>query len=84
MSFVKEYIKQSVEICELIEIETVELMAQNIKALRDRGGRLFFIGSGGGAGHSSHAVNDLRWSGMCHHCIATHTYNNFMHWPFSE
>ena len=43
MSFVKEYIKQSVEICELIEIETVELMAQNLKALRDRGGRLFFI-----------------------------------------
>ena len=60
MSFVKEYIKQSVEICELIEIETVELMAQNLKALRDRGGRLFFIGSGGGAGHSSHAVNDFR------------------------
>ena len=60
MSFVKKYIKQSAEICELIEIETVELMAQNLKALRDRGGRLFFIGSGGGAGHSSHAVNDFR------------------------
>ena len=28
--------------------------------IRDRNGRLFFIGSGGGAGHSSHAVCDFR------------------------
>lgn len=60
MNFVKKYIKQSAEICELLELETIELMAQNLKTLRDKGGRLFFIGSGGGAGHSSHAVNDFR------------------------
>jgi len=28
--------------------------------LRARGGRLFFLGVGGGAGHASHAVNDFR------------------------
>lgn len=35
-------------------------MAVAIAQVRDRGGRLFFIGSGGGAGHSSHAVCDFR------------------------
>jgi len=28
--------------------------------LRERGGRLFLLGVGGGAGHCSHAVNDFR------------------------
>ena len=29
-------------------------------SVRERSGRLFFIGVGGGAGHSSHAVSDFR------------------------
>ena len=29
-------------------------------AARERGGRVFFVGSGGGAGHASHAVCDFR------------------------
>jgi len=33
-------------------------------AVRERGGRLFIIGVGGGAGHASHAVNDFRK--LCH------------------
>src|SRR5256885_8576088 len=28
--------------------------------VRHRGGCIFFVGSGGGAGHASHAVNDFR------------------------
>ncbi|MFQ6006147.1 MAG: SIS domain-containing protein [Woeseia sp.] len=28
--------------------------------IREEGGRLFFLGVGGGAGHASHAVNDFR------------------------
>ena len=28
--------------------------------VRQRGGRIFFLGVGGGAGHASHAVNDFR------------------------
>lgn len=35
-------------------------MADSIRQLRVRGGRLFFLGVGGGAGHASHAVNDFR------------------------
>ena len=35
-------------------------MAEGIAAVKARGGRLFIVGSGGGAGHASHAVNDFR------------------------
>jgi len=35
-------------------------MAQGLAAVRERGGRLFILGVGGGAGHASHAVNDFR------------------------
>jgi D-sedoheptulose 7-phosphate isomerase len=35
-------------------------MVAELVNLRQRGGRLFIMGSGGGAGHASHAVNDFR------------------------
>src|SRR6185312_722487 len=35
-------------------------MAEALAALRERGGRLFFLGVGGSAGNCSHAVNDFR------------------------
>jgi D-sedoheptulose 7-phosphate isomerase len=41
-------------------LEQIDTLARELKALRDRGGRLFILGVGGGAGHASHAVNDFR------------------------
>jgi D-sedoheptulose 7-phosphate isomerase len=38
----------------------VDAMASGLAQVRDRGGRLFILGVGGGAGHASHAVNDFR------------------------
>lgn len=38
----------------------VERMVDMLVDLRARGGRLFFLGVGGGAAHASHAVNDFR------------------------
>ena len=35
-------------------------MARGLAELRERDGRLFILGVGGGAGHASHAVNDFR------------------------
>jgi len=35
-------------------------VAETLAAVRARGGRLFFLGVGGGAAHASHAVNDFR------------------------
>ena len=40
--------------------EDVEAMAVGLADVRDRGGRLFVLGVGGGAAHASHAVNDFR------------------------
>jgi len=40
--------------------DEVDAMVKGLVALRERGGRLFVLGVGGGAGHASHAVNDFR------------------------
>jgi D-sedoheptulose 7-phosphate isomerase len=38
----------------------IESMIDLLLEVRARGGRLFFLGVGGGAGHAGHAVNDFR------------------------
>ena len=43
-----------------LDADTIERMATGLAAVRERGGRLFILGVGGGAGHASHAVNDFR------------------------
>ena len=60
MNFSEIYLKDTKKIYELINPEVVEKMAIELSELRKRDGRLFFVGSGGGAGHASHAVCDFR------------------------
>tara|TARA_X000000950_G_scaffold289028_1_gene409181 strand:+ start:16681 stop:17277 length:597 start_codon:yes stop_codon:yes gene_type:complete len=60
MGFAQKYIHDTRKISEIIDPNLVEEMAEAISNLKKRGGRLFFIGSGGGAGHASHAVCDFR------------------------
>ncbi len=48
------------EICGSINQDEVERLAQELLRLRERSGRLFFIGVGGSAGNCGHAVNDFR------------------------
>lgn len=38
----------------------IEAIVAELATVRERKGRLFIIGIGGGAGHASHAVNDFR------------------------
>lgn len=59
-SYASSFLAESIEIASRIDAQAVERVADELAALRDRGGRLFFVGSGGGAGHASHAVNDFR------------------------
>ena len=59
-SFSTKYLEQTKEITEQLDPKIIENMAKGLKDLKERNGRLFFIGSGGGAGHASHAVNDFR------------------------
>lgn len=48
------------QIIDGINVSEIEKMIDLIVDIREKRGRLFFIGVGGGAGNSSHAVNDFR------------------------
>src|SRR5207237_8164016 len=54
------YFAAVAELAKALDVDAVDAMARGLAALRDRGGRLFVRGVGGGAGHASHAVNDFR------------------------
>jgi D-sedoheptulose 7-phosphate isomerase len=54
------YIHEAIAILQQIDQNAIERMADLLAELRERDGRLFFLGVGGGAGHASHAVNDFR------------------------
>ena len=60
MSFSQSYLHQTIQIADSLDPQIIENIARGLSSLRERNGRLFFIGSGGGAGHASHAVNDFR------------------------
>src|SRR2546425_5389081 len=60
MSYVAQYIQEAAEILKLLDQSAVERVADLLLDLRERPGRLFLLGVGGGAGHASHAVCDFR------------------------
>ncbi|MBU1101983.1 MAG: SIS domain-containing protein [Bacteroidetes bacterium] len=60
MSFTKEYLSECLEVINRIDESEIEKMVDILVGVRNSSGRLFFIGSGGGAGHASHAVCDFR------------------------
>lgn len=60
MNYVAQYIREAADILNLIDQSAVERTADLLVELRERSGRLFLVGVGGGAGHASHAVCDFR------------------------
>jgi len=60
VSYVKNYLNEVHQVTEGLDIQCIERMVQGLVALRQREGRLFFLGVGGGAGNAAHAVNDFR------------------------
>jgi len=60
MTYAREHLREAARIIEQMDIEAVEAVARKLASVRDRGGRLFFLGVGGSAGNCSHAVNDFR------------------------
>jgi D-sedoheptulose 7-phosphate isomerase len=54
------FFNEAGRICTAIDVSRIEALAEELVALRERGGRLFIMGVGGSAGNSSHAVNDFR------------------------
>ncbi len=59
-SFAASFLAETAEIAGALSAPTVDRIASGLARVRDRGGRLFILGIGGGAGHASHAVNDFR------------------------
>jgi D-sedoheptulose 7-phosphate isomerase len=56
----KIFFEETARIANSIDLDTIERLANELAQLRERNGRLFFIGVGGSAGNCSHAVNDFR------------------------
>jgi D-sedoheptulose 7-phosphate isomerase len=60
MSYAQQHLQEAARIIELLDADAIERVASALGEVRDRGGRLFFLGVGGSAGNCSHAVNDFR------------------------
>ncbi len=60
MSFAKTFLTYCSQVIDQIDANAIDAAALALAAVRQRGGRLFIIGSGGGAGHASHATCDFR------------------------
>lgn len=58
--FTRQFLDDSIEILQQIPVADIDAVVETLAATRARGGRLFFVGSGGGAGHASHAACDFR------------------------
>ena len=56
----QRYFAVAASLAQAVDGSQVDAMARGLATLRERGGRLFIVGVGGGAGHASHAVNDFR------------------------
>jgi D-sedoheptulose 7-phosphate isomerase len=60
VTYVAQYFQEATQILSKLDQSAVEGIADLLLHLRERNGRLFLIGVGGGAGHASHAVCDFR------------------------
>lgn len=62
MVYTEQYMSEFVEVCKkcLLNGNKIENIAALLALVKQRGGRLFIIGVGGGAANASHAVGDFR------------------------
>src|SRR4051794_7703239 len=57
---IEQYLGEGRDILDRLDRAALAGVIRELVDLRARGGRLFVVGSGGGAGHASHAVSDFR------------------------
>jgi D-sedoheptulose 7-phosphate isomerase len=60
MSFTKQFLAEVQQVTAQLNEAAIEKAADELAAIRERGGRLFILGVGGSAGNAGHAVNDFR------------------------
>ena len=57
---INEYFNNIKNLLNILNKKNIENLAKAISKVKKRNGRIFFLGVGGSAGNSSHAVNDFR------------------------
>jgi D-sedoheptulose 7-phosphate isomerase len=60
LNYTTQYLDEVNQILQQIDQTVIVRLVHLLCDLRNDGGRLFFLGVGGGAGNASHAVNDFR------------------------
>ena len=60
MTHISQYMKEAGEIIDHINQSVIQKMVEMLVDVREKGGRVFFLGVGGGAANATHAVNDFR------------------------
>ncbi len=60
MSFTQQFLAEVQQVTAQLNEAAIEKCADELAAVRQRGGRLFILGVGGSAGNAGHAVNDFR------------------------
>jgi D-sedoheptulose 7-phosphate isomerase len=60
MTYSEQHLAETAEVVRQLRSDEIEKMADLLAEVRERGGRLFFLGVGGSAANASHAVNDFR------------------------
>jgi len=63
MTFALEYLHETSAVAAAMDPDAIERLVESLRAVRDRGGRVFVLGLGGSAANASHCVNDLRVRG---------------------
>jgi D-sedoheptulose 7-phosphate isomerase len=58
--YAKVHLDETAAICQQLDVDAIERMAEALDTVRKRQGRVFFLGVGGSAGNCGHAVNDFR------------------------
>ena len=60
MNYVKNYLAEVRKVVDSLNVNAIQKTVESLIDLRARGGRVFFLGVGGGAANASHTVNDFR------------------------
>jgi D-sedoheptulose 7-phosphate isomerase len=60
MKYIEKYFHEAKEIIDKLDKNQIKTMLSCLKEIKEKRGRLFFLGVGGGAANASHAVNDFR------------------------
>ena len=50
------FVSTAIQVLQQVPVADIDAVVDVLVATKARGGRLFFVGSGGGAGHASHAT----------------------------